>query len=154
AQAFINSAEHRMNQVDAYYQLYLGRAPDQAGRDGWVQAFLKGASETEVALGFLTSAEYLQAHADDSALVMALYEDVLGRRGSAAEVQGWVNALQGGQNRAVVAAAFVTSLESRTLMARGNYTDFLERPGSDAEVQGWVNILQSSTPGQVQAAFL
>jgi hypothetical protein len=39
-------------------------------------------------------------------------------------------------------------------MARGYFNDFLERAGSDAEVQGWVNMLQSSTPGQVQAAFL
>jgi hypothetical protein len=154
AQAFINSQEHRTNEVDAYYQLFLGRAPDLPGRDGWVQAFLNGASETEVVLGFLSSAEYLRAHADDSSLVTALYEDVLGRLGSAAEVQGWINALQGGLSPEVVADRFVTSLESRTLMARGYYTDFLERPGSDAEVQGWVNILQSSTPGQVQAAFL
>jgi hypothetical protein len=154
AQGFINSPEHRMNEVDAYYRVFLGRAPDRAGRDGWVQAFLNGASEKDVVLGFLTSAEYLQAHADDSSLVRALYEDVLGRTGSAAEVQGWVSALQGGLSRAAVAAGFVNSQESLTLMARGYYNDFLERAGSAAEVQGWVNALQSSTPGQVQAAFL
>jgi hypothetical protein len=154
AQAFISSPEHRMNEVDAYYQLFFGRAADQAGRDGWVQAFLNGASEKEVVLGFLTSAEYLQKHPANGSFVMALYEDVLGRLGSAAEVQGWVNALQGGLSRAEAAALFINSRESRTLMARGYYNDFLERAGSAAEVQGWVNILQSSTPGQVQAAFL
>jgi uncharacterized protein YidB (DUF937 family) len=154
AQGFINSVEHRTLEVNDYYQMFLGRAADQAGLGGWVQDFLNGASDRAVVRGFLTSPEFLQDHADNSSFVLALYEDVLGRPGSAAEVQGWVTALQGGLSRAAAAASFVNSTESLTLMASGYFTDFLERAGSGAEVQAWVNALQSSTPGQVEAAFL
>lgn len=109
ATAFWQSAEHRGREVDQFYQTFLHRSADAGGRAGWVNALLAGTSEFDVARMFLTSAEYQAAHGSDSAFIMGLYMDVLGRSAGATEVAGWLQVLQGGLSRDAVAQAFLTS---------------------------------------------
>src|SRR5262249_31141833 len=56
--ALWTSPEHRGIEVDQYYATFLHRAADPVGRAGFVNLFLAGAGETDVARVFLTTAEY------------------------------------------------------------------------------------------------
>jgi hypothetical protein len=66
--------------------------------------------------------------------VTGLYADVLGRAPEPGGLDGWQQAVQGGQF----------------------YAEYLGRAGSPAEVAGWVGALQAGglTPDQVAQAFL
>jgi hypothetical protein len=92
--AFLLSPEYQMSHVSntafvtGLYNDVLGRAPD-AGLAGWVQALASGASRASVIQAFLTSSEYL------GDVVKSYYNFYFLRAGSSAEIQGWVNFLQG-----------------------------------------------------------
>jgi len=126
AQAFWQSPEHRGRQVDQYYRRFLRRHADPAGRAGWVNAFVAGATEVEVMQQFLASAEYRTAR-PGTAYVTGLYADVLGRSPSAAEVAGWQRALTGGLSPADVARSFLTSAEASRGYVDRVYSAFLDR---------------------------
>src|SRR5262249_40154792 len=70
--------------------------------------------------------------------VQALYQALLGRTASSAEVDAQVNALpQVGQQ--ALALAFLHSPEFRAIVVRGYFTNLLGRPGSPEDVAGWVS---------------
>src|SRR5262249_9093551 len=72
--------------------------------------------------------------------VRGLYQALLGRTASAAEVAGWVNALQGNTvTRQGVALGILSTSEYRTDVAAGYYTGLLHRSASQAEISFWVN---------------
>jgi hypothetical protein len=54
----LNSEEARQILVEDYYQQYLQRTADQAGRDGWVSRLLSGARDEHVLAGIIGSEEY------------------------------------------------------------------------------------------------
>jgi hypothetical protein len=150
------SPEHRGLQVDRFYQTFLHRAPNPAERGYWVNTFLLGANETEVALLFVTSPEYQADHPDANSFVTGLYNDVLGRGATFSEVEFWVQALQNGASRADVAQAFLTSTEATQQLVNLDYRVYLGRAGDSEEVQFWVTLLQnqSLTPTTVAEGFL
>jgi hypothetical protein len=152
ATAFWESPEHRGLQVDAFYQQFLHRAPDAAGRSGWVNAFLSGADEISVAVGFLTSAEYTSSHASNASFVNGVYQDVLGRAPSAAEALAWQQALQSGVTRATVASDILTSVEGFSRIVTQDYQSFLHRAPSPAERQTWVSALQGGQASEESLA--
>src|SRR5262249_49799538 len=131
-QAVWRSPEHRGLQVDRFYQTFLHRAADAAGRAGFVQAFLAGAEEVEVGQFFLTSAEYAAAHTTPVAFAAGLYADVLARNGSDAEIAGWQQALQGGVSRAAAARAFLTPAEAAGRTADRLDATYPRRPADPA----------------------
>src|SRR5262249_539012 len=71
--------------------------------------------------------------------VQALYQVLLSRTGSPAEVNAWVAALPGG--RAAVALGFLGSVEYRTEVVDQLYTTLMDRPTppAAAEVAWWAN---------------
>jgi hypothetical protein len=142
--------------VDQLYATYLHRAADAPGRALWVNALLGGASESDVALGFLTSAEYQQSHADPSAYLYGLYGDVLGRTPDAGGLDGWQSAAQGEMSRAALAEAFLHSPEAYQQLMDTYYSDYLGRSADSAGEAYWVGALQSRqwSPDQVAQVFL
>ena len=84
--SFWTSAEHRGLEVDRFYQTFLHRSADAAGRAAWVNTFLGGASESDVARAFIASGEYQAAHASNTAYIVGLYTDILGRSPSQGEI--------------------------------------------------------------------
>lgn len=58
---FLNSSENASNSneefITSLYQNALGRAPEEAGKDGWLAALEAGASKADVALGIVGSQE-------------------------------------------------------------------------------------------------
>src|SRR5262249_54936150 len=107
------AAGHRGLEGGQLYKTYLHRAAGPAGRAAWVEALESGRSEAAVALAFLTSPEYQQAHPDPDSFVRGLYGDVLGRPADQAGLQAWVNQLQTGASRTQVAQRFEQSTEQR-----------------------------------------
>jgi hypothetical protein len=96
AQAIWNSQEHRWREVESYYHnflardLDLGNPRDVADRQYWTNQFLiKGATEADVVLGFLTSPEYLYDHRFDASLATALNAGLLAGTATATDLQTW-----------------------------------------------------------------
>jgi hypothetical protein len=78
--------------VTLLYGNVLGRAPDQAGLDGWVALLQGGMSRGQVLLGFSESAEYQAAMAHE-VLVTMMYAGMLRRTPEPAGFNGWVQFL-------------------------------------------------------------
>jgi Cadherin-like domain/FG-GAP repeat len=90
------SQEHRWDEVETYYQDFLGRTLDltnaynQAEGQYWVNQFLyASATETDVIRGFLTSPEYLYDHRADAALANALNTSLLSGSATSTDLQTW-----------------------------------------------------------------
>ncbi len=156
AQEIAASPEGRGIQVDGFYQQFLHRAADAAGRAGWVNALLAGVSVTTVEVGFLTSAEYLQAHAGANACVSGLYQDILGRPGTATELAPWVNAITAGGPlaQAVVALGILTSAEAYEDFISQVYETALGRVPDPVGLDGWVAALVHRQIATDQAAAM
>jgi hypothetical protein len=128
-QSIFDSAEHRGQEVDAFYQSFLGRAAD-AGRAGFVSQLQSGVSEEQVALEFLTSPEFNALHPDNASFVAALYSKVLGRQAGAAELAADA-ALLSGVSRGALAQGILRSAESLGREVDALYVFQLHR-GADA----------------------
>jgi fibronectin-binding autotransporter adhesin len=141
AVGFINSPEHRQDQVNAYYEEFLHRAPDP-GSATWVNDLLSGVSEEDVVEGILDSPEYQSAHQDSTQFVQDLYIDVLGRQGESSGVSGWLTALASGTSREAVVAAFVQSTEAIDQVVDSFYTAYLHRQPEPVTSDIWVTMLE------------
>jgi hypothetical protein len=142
--------------VNAYRQ-YLKRLPDAAGLDAWVSGLLAGTySDEKVEALFLGSNEYIANHGGiGAAWVTGMYQDLLGRTPSDAEVQNWVNVLAGGTPSTAVALGFAASPEREAQRVRFNYQTYLGRAPSQAEVDLWVGgFLQGLTNEEMVAGFV
>jgi hypothetical protein len=134
--------------VEALYRDVLGRAADQAGEAAWLQRLASGASRSNIASGFATSAEH------ESLVIAADYQHYLGRTASASEVAGWVNSLQLGMSDEQVVAAFAGSAEfyadqGGTLQGwlNGAYQLILQRAPDQSGFNYWQGYLQASLAG-------
>lgn len=97
------------------YQAAFDRTPDTAGLSNWITQLDQGASLITIANAFMNSAEFAAiygANLSNTALVNALYSNVLGRAGEAAGQAYWINALNNGTSRAQVLASFSESNEN------------------------------------------
>jgi hypothetical protein len=111
---------------------------------GFVNELLHGATEETVLSQILGSSEFY-AHAQTRGFtgsanyqfVQALYQLLLNRTPSPAEVNGWVSSLGAlGQQR--VALAFLQSQEYRGDVVSRDYVNLLHRAGDPAAVNSWI----------------
>ena len=140
AQGFVNSIEHREDEVNILYEEFLHRAPD-AIADNWVNALLSGVPDQSVAEAILNSPEFQEAHPDTTDFVQTLYHDVLGRTAGSDEVAGWETALASGETRQSVVASVVGSPEAIDQAVDSFYEDFLGRGRDLPTSNSWVNRL-------------
>ena len=141
AAGFINSPEHRQDQVYTYYEEFLHRAPDPLSV-GWVNELLSGVTEENVVEGILDSPEYQSAHQDSTLFIHDLYIDVLGRQGEAAGVAAWQADLASGASRESIVAGFVQSPEAIDQMVESFYAAFLHRQPEQGTSDSWFNMLE------------
>jgi len=169
-QAIEGSTEYLNEVVQALYRHYLNRAADPGGLAAWTSALAGGLSIEQVTADILASPEYFnqQLSPSNASFVGSLYQNVLGRSASAAEIQGWVNALtNGGVSRAQAATDFLASAEYRMELVNGGswmpyapttnwggyYPEFLRRPADASGLAAWVNALASLSDQNVLAAI-
>jgi hypothetical protein len=142
----IHSPEALTHAVDGFYVKFLGRQAVGGEEAGWVAALQNGATEEQVMAGILSSPEFAaRANAligganADANYIQALYQLLLHRTASTAEVNVWLGALPNG--RAAVALGFLGSAEYRGDVVTQLYGTLLDRPMAPAaaEVAAWVN---------------
>jgi Ca2+-binding RTX toxin-like protein len=110
--------------VHRLYLATLGRAPDDAGHQAWIDQLAGGQKLSSVAAGFVNSAEFQTAYGslDNTKFVTLLYNNVLDRAPDAAGLQSWVSAMTGGMARADVVTGFSESQEFRNATAITSYS--------------------------------
>jgi hypothetical protein len=139
AGALTHSYEFYNDFVIAAYQRYLGRAPAASEVNYWVSAMQNGLSDEQVEAGFIGSAEYVGKHGGSGAAwVRGLYQDLLGRTPTQAEVDYWVQTLNSGSNTAAVAYGFAASEERETQRVASDYQKYLGRWAGATELAFWV----------------
>jgi hypothetical protein len=156
ASAVARSGEALGVLVDGLYLKLLNRASDPTGRASFINLLQTGGTVEQAIIMFVASGEYASRYSADSAFVQSLYNKLLGRVGSSAEVNSWVSGLQtGGLTRAAVGNGFVASGEFRSDVVEELYgftlaplasvaslfPNLLHRAAAptSAEVSGWVN---------------
>jgi hypothetical protein len=113
--------------VDGLYQKLLGRTSDATGRAFYINLLQSGDTVEQVITSMVTSPEYSTLVGSDGNFVQSLYQKLLGRTGSSAEVSGLLAVLPTG-GRSGVANDFVTSPEFRTNVVQQLYA-FTSAPG-------------------------
>jgi hypothetical protein len=141
-----NSMEAREYLVTTWYQRFLGRTPSMAEAAGQANQLAVNTEETVLAnilgspgMEFFNRAQTLVATGTpNQRYITALYELLLNRTPSMAEVNGWVNMLP---SIGLVGAAFgmEQSGEYRGYQVSNDYNILLQRPPGTAEVMMWVN---------------
>lgn len=115
ANAFIDKASNAIWIDDVYrlYQATLDRAPDEAGLKGWAEILGNGQSFQSVVSGFTNSSEFQTRYGTttNDEFVTLLYNNVLERAPSNAELQGWLDLIDGGLSREEVVTGFSQSAE-------------------------------------------
>jgi len=151
-----HSAEYYRVIVTAVYEHYLGRAPDSAGLAGWVSQMQQGLSDEHLEANFIGSAEYIKSHGGAGAgWVKGMYQDLLGRTPTPAEVNTWLQALNGGESTIAIAYGFAASAEREGLRVTMDYQQDLGRSPTPAEVKSWVDAFESGrTNEDVVAGFV
>ncbi len=142
AEGFINSPEHRAEEVNSFYEEFLHRTAGPAS-SVWVNALLSGVSDQAVAEAILDSPEYQQAHQDPSLFVQDLYLDVLGRQADQTGLAAWESALASGESRQAVVASFVTSPEAVDRAVDGLYEQYLGTLPDAGNTRIWMDVLES-----------
>jgi Domain of unknown function (DUF4214) len=124
------------------YSAALGRPPDAQGLANWESIFthnIPDAAKAEgfyaslaqtpqsnglsIAAGFLQSPEFqhLYGSLDDAGFVNALYQNVLGRTASSAELNAWVTDIHAGESREMVLVGFAESAENIAKVAHAGW---------------------------------
>ena len=102
--------------ITRFYQLCLGRDPDAAGLDGWVEALLSSTlTGSDVANGFVFSSEFLEKVTTNEEYLRVLYEAFFNRDPDSAGWAGWMSELDNGTDREHVLRGFIYAKEFNEL---------------------------------------
>jgi hypothetical protein len=141
-----HSAEYYSLIVTAAYQRYLGRLPDSTGLASWVSQMQHGLSDEHLEAGFIGSPEYIQSHGGTGAgWITGMYQNLLGRTPSQAEVNTWLQALANGESTTAIAYGFAASPEREGQMVTADYQKYLGRAPTAAEVSSWVTVFENGS---------
>ncbi len=100
------------NFVTRLYTVALGRTPDEAGLNSWVDIISNRENTgAQAAYGFIFSDELKGRNLDDAAYVELLYRTLFDRSADEVGKSGWLNILSNGLSREYVFKGFVDSAE-------------------------------------------
>ncbi len=140
------SPEHRGQEVDYYFNVFLHRAPTAAERMAYINLFNAGYREVDVQFLLVTSAEYTAAHPDVFSFINGLYLDALGRPATITEEINWQSYIAA-HGRTAAAGAILTSDESYGHQIDLAYTAWLHRAPTPAERAALVAELRANQLG-------
>ncbi len=156
-------------QVYRLYQAAFNRVPDQAGLGDWIDGMDRGMGLSQVATGFINSAEFKALYGNNptnSEFVTLLYDNVLHRAPDVVGYDYWMNALSSGMTREGALIGFSESTENKmALMAfdmNGNmgqvyrlYQAAFDRTPDIGGVGGWTQGMNNGMSlKQVATGFL
>jgi len=141
ATSIYNREEQLAYQVDQIYRTFLKRPADAAGLTFWADQLRRGLSP-EWMIGLLVSAnEYQSSRLSNASYIKGLYNDLLCREPTSADIAFWSNVLSGGRSRFDLAFQFASSPEAYTRAVKDVFVQYLHREATPADVNHWVNLL-------------
>lgn len=133
------SDEFRQRFLVRSYDRFLRRTPTAGEVSGWVGAMRSGRTQPQVEAAFLGSPEfYTRSGGTRAGFVTGLYQSVLNRTPSQAEVTHWTTVLDRGVSREGVALGFTRSAEYQARQVDGWYRSLLGRAPTAAELHAGV----------------
>jgi hypothetical protein len=136
ALTLLGSTEYRTNLLGSFFAQYLHRAPAAADNAFFMPMFTAGFTDEQVAAQIIGSTEYfVLAGGTNSAFITRLFNDVLGRAPSAADMTFYLTLL-GSTSRINVALNVLNSSEARTRLIQSYFTRFLRRSATSGEAAG------------------
>ncbi len=139
------------------YQGALGQQPERTSVQALMDKLHQGSTLAQIADGFAHSAF---GTLDNMAFISALYQNVLHRHGSAAELAWWSNELTNGTGRGNVLTGFTESSENLARSADEvnvmlSYLNLLERTPDQAGQDYWKGMLdQGGTAIDIVGQFI
>ena len=106
-------------QVYRLYQAAFDRVPDQAGLGDWIKGMDSGMGLSQVATGFINSAEFQALYGSNptnAQFVTLLYDNVLHRTPDEGGYAYWMEQLAGGMTREDVLIGFSESTENKVAL--------------------------------------
>jgi hypothetical protein len=118
--------------IRGFYVDTLGREPDAAGYQYWINRARNGMPIADIGSFFYGSDEYFQTigHSDYNVWIGDLYQKLMTRAGDPGGVAFWVGRLNSGMSRPAVSHWFYQSPEKLGLRVDALYSKLLNR-GSD-----------------------
>jgi hypothetical protein len=110
------SMDGNMGKDYRLYQAAFDRKPDVSGLDYWYQKMNSGMALTDVAAGFINSAEFKALYGSNPSneqFVTLLYDNVLHRVPDAGGYAYWTDQLAGGMTKEQVLIGFSESTENQ-----------------------------------------
>jgi hypothetical protein len=138
------SLEARTHIVQSWYHQFLGRDAVNGEEQGWVNLLLRGEAEEQVLAGILSSGEFyaraqtlISSGTADQRWIAAMYQVLLGRMASSAEISDWTTILTS-SDRQTVSLAFLESAEFRIDTITAFYANLLGRAPDAPGLNAWV----------------
>lgn len=155
-QAFVSymlgTPEHMASQVNAAFLSILGRNADSGALNYFVGLRNSGVSLNDISAGLLASAEFQAKFPTNQAFVQGLYQAVLGRAPSSADLAFWQGQLNGGQQRLAVAEAILHSTEAIAASIKQDYLNVVGRTADTPSLNQWVSMIQNGQMTEAQVA--
>jgi len=146
ANVLAHSTEHYQSLVQAAYEQILGRVPSAAEVNYWVQPLQSGWTDEAFQATLAASSEDLQKHGGAGATwIQGLYQSILGRASSSAEVNYWLSKLTSGMTALQVAYNFTAGAECLLGVVQQDYQQYLGRAATVAEEGAWVQAIWHGT---------
>lgn len=115
--------------VTRFYQLCLGRNPDQEGLEYWVSSLKDGSRYGgDVASGFVFSQEFLDRAVSNDEFLNVLYHAFFNRAGDPGGYSDWLGRLNSGTGRDVVLKGFIYAPEFANLCSVYGITAYDPHP--------------------------
>lgn len=141
--------------VSNAYETFLGRSPDEAGMNYWVDQMQAGMSIEVEDAAFLASQEYVQDHGGTNlGWLDGLYHDLLAREPDAAGMQFWNGLLDAGVSKSIASMAFAGSFERQSLTVKQDYQNLLGQSPHAGLIDYWAAQLQHSANDAALVAAL
>jgi hypothetical protein len=150
------SDEYISKRVRQAYVEVLGREPEPAGAANWLQSIRGGGAVVDDAQRrFYDSQEYFDlSGGTDAGYVQRLYQTVLGRPASAADLAVWVPRMTSPQvGRARVVDGIWFSVEAAQRRAGAYYQVFLRRGPDGPGLANWADVLLQHGEGAVRTGI-
>jgi hypothetical protein len=127
--SFMTSTEYRTNTIVDYYQVQLLRTPSAAEVQPFLNRLVAGESQDALRLTFFGSEEFFNlAGRNNAQFVKNLYNQIVDRPATVAEVNYWVSVLNlTNGDRTFVAREFLYGREYQQFQAGYAYVNLLER---------------------------
>lgn len=152
----LGSIEYRSELISSYFRDFLRRPADASTITFFLPLLGTSLTDEDVAASFLGSTEYytIIAGGTHASFLAQLFNDVLGRSPSPAEILPYIEQLTNGTPRSDVALQVLKSAEGRSKLVQSFFDVFLRRSPTPTELSTFSGALSNQTDEQVMSSIL